>query len=147
MKIDTATSLLYMGQSTPASTANNNAASFSAALSTATAGASQPDEERTEQVDFTHMTRQDLLDWSNDQIHSGNMSLDDGFAFMAMSMKIPVGGGTGGELQATDDGERVDFMGTVRAGIEGALSRNDEVTRTMLEQAMKTMQQYQGETR
>ena len=47
---------------------------------------------------------------------------------MAMTMKIPVGGGTG-EVPAANDGERFDFTQKVRAGIEGAVSRNDEVTR------------------
>ena len=147
MKIDTSTSRLYASQSAQLSTASDDtSASFSAALSTATAGASTSDAEDAEQTDFTSMTRQEMQEWSNEQIRSGNMSLDDGLPFMAMTMKIPVGGGTAGELQASDDGERVDFTEKVRAGIEGAMSRNDEDTRTMLEKAMETMQQYQDET-
>lgn len=146
MKIDTSTSRLYASQSAQLSTASDDtSASFSAALSTATAGASTSDAEDAEQTDFTSMTRQEMQDWSNEQIRSGNMSLDEGLPFMAMTMKIPVGGGTAGELQASDDGERVDFTEKVRAGIEGAMSRNDEDTRTMLEKAMETMQQYQDE--
>ena len=147
MKIDTSTSRLYASQSAQLSTASDDtSASFSAALSTATAGASSSDEQDAEQTDFTSMTRQEMQEWSNEQIRSGNMSLDDGLPFMAMTMKIPVGGGTAGELQASDDGERVDFTEKVRAGIEGAMSRNDEDTRTMLEKAMETMQQYRAET-
>jgi len=147
MKIDTATSHLYASQSAQLSTAaRNNSASFSAALSTAAAGTSKSDAQGAKQADFTSMTRQELQEWSNDQIRSGKMSLDDGRPFMAMSMKIPVSGGTGGQLQATNDGERLDFTQKVRAGIEGALSRNDDVTRKMLESATKIMQQHQGET-
>ncbi|NSY18635.1 hypothetical protein [Neorhizobium sp. AL 9.2.2] len=147
MKIDTSTSRLYASQSSQLSNASDDAsASFSAALSTATAGASSSDEQDAEQTDFTSMTRQEMHEWSNEQIRSGNMSLDEGLPFMAMTMKIPVGGGTAGELQASDDGERVDFTEKVRAGIEGAMSRHDEVTRGMLEKAMETMQQYQDET-
>lgn len=146
MKIDTSTSRLYASQSAQLSNASDDAsASFSAALSTATAGASSSDEQDAEQTDFTSMTRQEMQEWSNEQIRSGNMSLDEGLPFMAMTMKIPVGGGTAGALQASDDGERVDFTEKVRAGIEGAMSRNDEDTRTMLEKAMETMQQYQDE--
>ncbi|WP_430257680.1 hypothetical protein [Neorhizobium sp. IRS_2294] len=147
MKIDTSTSRLYASQSAQLSTASDDtSASFLAALSTATAGASTSDAEGAEQTDFTSMTRQEMQDWCNDQIHSGNMSLDEGLPFMAMTMKIPVDGGTAGELQASDDGERVDFTEKVRAGIEGAISRNDEDTLTMLEKAMETMQQYRAET-
>jgi len=146
MKIDTSTSRLYASQSAQLSTASDDtSASFSAALSTATAGASTSDAEDAEQTDFTSMTRQEMQEWSNEQIRSGNMSLDEGLPFMAMTMKIPVGGGTAAELQASGDGERVDFTEKVRAGIEGAISRNDEDTRTMLEKAMETMQQYQDE--
>ena len=147
MKADTSTSRLYASQSAQLSTASDDtSASFSAALNTATAAASTSDAEDAEETDFTSMTRQEMQDWCNDQIHSGNMSLDEGLPFMAMTMKIPVDGGTAGELQASDDGERVDFTEKVRAGIEGAMSRNDEDTRTMLEKAMETMQQYQDET-
>ncbi|MBD8651802.1 hypothetical protein IFT66_12005 [Rhizobium sp. CFBP 13726] len=147
MKTDTSTSRLYASQSTQISAASDDtSASFSAALNSATAGTSQSDAEGAEQTDFTSMTRQEMQDWCNDQIHSGNMSLDEGLPFMAMTMKIPVDGGTAGELQASDDGECVDFTEKVRAGIEGAISRNDEDTLTMLEKAMETMQQYRAET-
>ncbi|MBD8662005.1 hypothetical protein IFT59_01960 [Rhizobium sp. CFBP 8752] len=145
MKIDTATSRRYASQSTQTSAASDDtSASFSAALNTADASTS--DAEDAEQTDFASMTRQEMQEWSNEQIRSGNMSLDEGLPFMAMTMKIPVGGGTAGALQASDDGERVDFTEKVRAGIEGAMSRHDEVTRGMLEKAMETMQQYQDET-
>lgn len=147
MKIEPSTSRLYASQSTQISAASDDtSASFSAALNTATAGPSQSDAEGAEQTDFTSMTRQEMQEWSNEQIRSGNMSLDDGLPFMAMTMKIPVAGGTAAELQASDDGERVDFTEKVRAGIEGAMSRNDEDALTMLEKAMETMQQYQDET-
>ncbi|WP_332877967.1 hypothetical protein [Massilia sp. S19_KUP03_FR1] len=145
MKIETATRHLYASQSAPLSTAARNvAASFSAALSTATAATSKSDAQSAKPVDFTSMTRQQMQAWSNDQVRSGNMSLDDSRPFMAMAMKVPVRGGT--ELQAGNDVKRVDFTQTVRAGIEGAISRNDDVTRKMLESALKTMQQYQGDT-
>jgi hypothetical protein len=147
MKIGTTTSHLYASQSAPLpSAARNNSTSFAAALSAATASASKLDAQGIKPTDFTSMTRQELQEWSNEQIRSGKMSLDDGMPFMAMLMKIPVEGSAGAGLQATNDGERVDFMQKVKAGIEGALSRNDDVTRRMLESAMKIMQQYQGET-
>ena len=143
MKIAPATSQPRLVQGAPSSTAaSSNAAAFSAALSTATATTSESDAAGTKQADFTSMTRQEMQEWSNEQIRSGNMSLDEGFSFMAMTMKIPVSG----EPQATDDGERVDFTQKARAGIEGALSRNDDATRKMLESAIKIMQQHQGET-
>ena len=147
MKIDTATSQLYARQTAQSSAATrNDAASFSAALNTAMAGTSRPDPQGARQVDFTSMTRREMQAWSNDQIRSGKMSLDDGRPFMAMTMHIPVSGGTDGALRAASDGERIDFTQAVRAGIAGAVARNDDVTRRMLESAMKMMQLHQGET-
>ena len=121
MKIDTATRHLYASQRAQSSiAARDSSASFSATLSTATAGTSRSDAQRAKPADFTSMTRQEMQAWSNGQIRSGKMSLDDGRPFMAMSMNMPVSGGTGGELQATNDGERLDCTQKVRAGIEEA---------------------------
>ena len=87
-----------------------------------------------------------MRDWVNSQIRSGDMSLDDSRPFMAMTMKIPVSGGLGGELPAGSDDTPYDFRLKVRDGIQGALSRNDETTLKMLESAMQIMQKYQGQT-
>lgn len=137
MKIDTRATALFASQRTQLAAADRaNPTSFAAALSTA---ASKPEAAGVKQADFTSMTRQEMRDWTNEQIRGGKMSLDDSRPFMAMTMNIPVSGGA----IASDDGERVDFTQKIRAGIEGALSRNDEVTRKMLESAMSLVQQYQ----
>jgi hypothetical protein len=144
MKIDAGTSYLQASQraQSPA-TARNDQTSFADVLATATAGPSGSGAPGVKPVDFTNMTRQQMRDWSNDQIRSGKMSLDESRPFMAMTMKIPVNGGSG-EVPAASDGERFDFTQKVRAGIEGAVSRNDDVTRQMLQSAMAIMQRYQG---
>lgn len=139
MRVDAGTSYLYTSQRPQASAADRSAgASFSAALT-----ATQADS--TKQADFTSMTRLEMRDWVNNQIRSGEMSLDDSRPFMAMTMKMPVGG-LGGELAAESDGMRYDFTQKVRDGIEGALSRNDETTLKMLQSAMSIMQRQQGQT-
>ena len=81
-----------------------------------------------------------------DKIKSGEISLDDSRAFMAMTIKIPVNGASAGALQAVHSNERVDFMQKVRDGINGALERNDKETLKMLDTALSVMQQYQGQT-
>ncbi len=140
MKIDTRATALFASQRIQLAAADRaNPTSFAAALSTA---ASKPEAAGVKQTDFTSMTRQEMRDWTDDQIRGGKMSLDDSRPFMAMTMNIPAGGGASGMI-ASDDGERVDFTQKIRAGIEGALSRNDEVTRKMLESAMSLVQQYQ----
>lgn len=143
MKIDTGSSTVYGSQRAQSPAAGrSNSASFAAVLSTTAASPSKSDTGGVKQADFTNMTRQEMRDWANDQIRSGQMSLDQGRPFMAMTMNIPVDGGA----VAGNDSERVDFTQTARAGIEGALLRNDQVTRKMLESAMTLMQQYQGQT-
>ncbi|MGY3441251.1 hypothetical protein [Bradyrhizobium sp. USDA 4473] len=139
MRIDASTSYLYASQR-PQATASGGSTPTSF---TATLNATQADS--TKQANFSSMTRQEMRDWVNGQIRSGKMSLDDSQPFMAMTMKIPVGG-SGGELPAANDGRRYDFTQQVRDGIQGALSRNDETTLNMLQSAMSIMQQNQGQT-
>jgi hypothetical protein len=139
MRVDAGKNYLYANQRPQASAADRSTTSFSAALT-----ATQADS--TKHADFTNMTRQGMRDWVNTQIRSGETSLDDSSPFMAMTMKIPVGGGIGGDLPAESDGTRYDFTQKVRDGIQGALSRNDETSVKMLESAMKLIQSYQGQT-
>jgi len=84
------------------------------------------------------MTRQEMRDWVNDQIRSGNMTLDESTPFVSMTMKMSVGGFA--EVDAATDSERIDFIQRARAGIEGARSRNDDVTAKLLDAALQIMQ-------
>lgn len=101
-----------------------------------TGGARQPD--------FTSMTRQDMRDWVNTRIRSGEMSLDASRPLMAMTMKAPVDGAHGVAVGAENDATRYDFTQMAREGIQGALSRNDETTLEMLKSAMSMMQDQPG---
>lgn len=134
MRIDAGTSFPYAARHAPATLTGPSAASI----------AIRSDGGR--QIDFTSMTRQEMRDWVNAQIRSGEMSLDESRPFMAMTMKIPVGGGSVGELAAEGDGTRYDFAQKLRDGIQGALSRNDETSLKMLESALQIVQRYQGRT-
>lgn len=91
------------------------------------------------EADFTSMTRQEMRDWVNTRILSGDMSLDDSRPLMAMTMKIPAGGAPGVAAAAEADGTRYDFMQLARDGLRGALSRNDQATLEMLKSAMSIM--------
>ena len=104
---------------------------FSAAMASAQADGGK-------QTDFSSMTRQEMRDWVNDQIRSGNMTLDDSTPFVTMTMKMPVGGFA--EVDAATDGERIDFTQRARSGIEDARSRNDDVTAKLLESVLQIMQ-------
>lgn len=137
MRVDAGISYPYVSQRQEALSADHSVAtSFSSPLTAPQAGA-------TNQNNFTSMTRQEMRDWVNTQISSGEMSLDDSRPFMAMTMKIPVDS-LGGEMPAEGDATRYDFTQKIRDGIEGAQSRNDEATLRMLESAMQIIQRSQG---
>lgn len=141
MRIDAGAT--YPAANQRASAANQNRStdtSFSAVLTSTTSSAPKA----AAPADFSSMTRQDLRDWTNGQIHTGQMSLDDSRAFMAMSMKIPVAGSLTGELPAANDSTRYDFTQKARAGIEGAAARNDAATLKMLQSAISIMQSQTG---
>ncbi len=141
MKIDAGPSHPFASQRTQTRlTDRSTTTSFSAALTQA-----QAQTNSSRRTDFTSMTRQDMRDWVNTRIRSGDMSLDDSRPFMAMTMKIPASGGPGGELAAENDGTRYDFTQKVRDGIQAALARKDGTTVKMLESAMSIMQGQQGQ--
>ena len=96
------------------------------------------------QADFTKMTRQEMLDWVNTEITTGEMSLDEGFPFMAMTMKISVDSGQ--PIPVSDDSARYDMTQKVRDGIDGALKRNDQETFEMLSSALSIINKCQGKT-
>lgn len=138
MRIEARASDQYAKQGPQLSAVDRSATAFSDALK-----ASHIDDVR--HADFASMTRQEMRDWVNNQLRSGEMSLDDSRPFMAMTMKIRVDSGSGGELSPGSDGNRYDFTRKVREGIHDAKSRNDETSLKMLESALQTIQRYQGQ--
>lgn len=89
-------------------------------------------------VDFTNMSRQDLRDWSNEQIKSGKMTLDDASPFMFMSLDIPVSGDYNLNLN-----KKVDFFSIVENGLDGAKSNHDLTSLELLEKALNIMKNNQ----
>ena len=148
MRVEAGTNLPYASQRAQASAADRStSASFSAALTAAqTNSAKQTDStkqvESAKQLDFTSMTRQEMRDWVNAQLRSGEMSFDESLPFMAMTLCIPVPG-LGGTL-ADGLNETLDFMQLAGGGVQRARLHNDETTLKMLEVAMPIMQRHQG---
>ena len=150
MKIDTGASYLFAYPRIQVGTPSGHAVdspSLGAVPDTKAAqsdpvGSGAPDGIR--RADFTGMTRQEMQQWINFQILSGNLSLDDTTPFMMMTMKIRASDNQ--IIPAEGDQERINFREKARLGIEGARSRNDQVTLTMLQSAMHIMQNHQGQT-
>jgi hypothetical protein len=83
------------------------------------------------QADFTNMTRQELIDWMNSQLHSGKMTFEESSPFLAMTL-------TG--MNALGD-TRYNYMQLAREGIEYAITHHDEATLKLLEIAVQIMQE------
>ena len=139
MKINTEANHLYTSQRAQKLTAaSTNSASFSSALTAATAETAT-----VKQAAFTSMTRQEMFDWMNGQIRSRKMSLDESSPFLGMTMKISVA--TGKPVDMAADATRINFIEKARLGIEDALSRNDPDLAKRLQVAIDVMHRKQGQ--
>ncbi|OPF90460.1 hypothetical protein I8G32_02331 [Rhodopseudomonas palustris] len=96
-----------------------------------------------QKTDFTQMTHKQLFDWVNSKIASGEMSFDESSTFISMTVSMPVDGSS----MAPDDKQPVNFMQSVRDGMERALQTNDSDLFARLQTALHTMQRSQGEVR
>ncbi|ODU51310.1 MAG: hypothetical protein ABS92_00105 [Thiobacillus sp. SCN 63-374] len=138
MKISTENHLYTSQRARTPTATSTNLTSFSSALAAATA-----ETPTVKQAVFASMTRQEMFDWMNDQIHSGKMSLDESSPFLGMTMKISVA--TGQPVDMATDTTRINFIEKARLGIEGALSRNDQNLAERLQMAVEIMHRNQGQ--
>lgn len=93
-------------------------------------------------ADFTGMTRRELLDWVNDQIKTGRMTLDESTPFVGMTLKISAA--TQQPVDIATDQTRENFLEKAQRGLEGALWRKDEDEAKRLRFAIDTMRRVQG---
>lgn len=121
----------------------SSAGTSAASASADSAAATKPGSGGVQKTDFTQMTHQQLFDWINSKIASGEMSFDESSTFISMTVSIPVDGSS----LAPDDTQKVDFMQSVRSGMERALQTNDTDLFARLQSALQTMQRFQGEVR
>ena len=124
---------------------SNGSSSFANILSTTVAEAASTalsKASKTHQADFTNMTRQEMFAWMNDQIQSGDMSLDESTPFFGMTIKMSVA--TGEPVNMDTDFARINFIEKAQQGIEGALSRKDQGLAERLQTAITMMQSEQG---
>lgn len=143
MKVDAGASYSFASQRTHAP-ARTNDQDFASLLSQRTAStndaASGPD--GSSGPDFTSMTRQELFDWMNGQIRSGNMTFDESTAFLGMTVKLSAA--TGQPVEMATDTTRIDFTEKARQGIEFYTSLFDYAAVERLQDALDTMQRSQG---
>lgn len=121
----------------------SSAGASAAAASGESAAATKSGSGGVQKTDFTQMTHQQLFDWINSKIASGEMSFDESSTFVSMTVSMPVDGSS----LAPDGTQKVDFMRSVRSGMERALQTNDTDLFARLQTALQTMQRFQGEVR
>lgn len=121
----------------------SSAKTATASASGDTSAAPQSDSSGVQKTDFTQMTRQQLFDWINSKISSGEMTFDESSTFVSMTLSFRADGTSPG----LDDTQKVDFMQSVRNGMARAQNTNDSDLFTRLQTALNTMQRYQGEVR
>jgi hypothetical protein len=128
MRIDARISEVYAGQQARLQNGGRAGVSFSDAMDAAKANYS-------ERVDFTNMTRQELIDWMGSQLRSGEMTFDESHPFLILTF-------TGNAPEDT----RYNFVQKARGCIQFALSRNDEKSLKMWESCLHIMQKAMSET-
>ncbi|UYO51141.1 hypothetical protein KQX64_11700 [Rhodopseudomonas palustris] len=127
----------------PVAASRSSAGASAASASADSAAATKPGSGGVQKTDFTQMTHQQLFDWINSKIASGEMSFDESSTFISMTVSMPVDGSS----LAPDGTQKVDFMQSVRSGMERALQTNDTDLFARLQSALQTMQRFQGEVR
>jgi hypothetical protein len=138
MRVDTAASALFSGPRN-LSGARTETQEFEAMLSARTADIREAtdDSAEGEALDFTSMTRQDLFDWMNEQLRSGEMSFDESSPFLGMTLKISAA--TGEPVDMATDMSRIDFTEKARQGIDFYQSHFDYASADALQAALDRM--------
>ncbi|WP_102794991.1 hypothetical protein [Bowmanella denitrificans] len=94
-------------------------------------------EPNSNSIDFTNSTRLELFNWMNGKIKSGEMTLDQSFPFMAMTLKMPASNKN--SVAMLSDGQKVNFIDKAENGLKAAELRCDGVSFEMLSSALKLM--------
>lgn len=113
--------------------------SFAQALNDAAGSRNQNSAQAVGTADFTHMTRQGLIDWVNEKIKSGELSLDGTESFVSMTIRIPIDGSDAG----LDDQEHVNFVRMAQDGMAWARQNHATDMLKSLQAALNTMHKYQ----
>lgn len=92
-------------------------------------------------LDFSNMTRRELFDWMNNQIRSGQMTVDESTPFLAMSLKIKP---SGEPVDMDTDPVRMDFIDIAKQRFDAAEARGEFEVADRWRIAWNSLQQLQG---
>lgn len=105
-------------------------------------GPSAPAASDATRLDFTGMTRHDLMGWVNDRLLAGEMSFDESSAFLAMSITLETG--AEGSSAGLDDSEPMNFLEIARGALDFMKQHGDASGVARYERAIETMLRNQG---
>ena len=142
MKIDASAIYPFAGQRNHAP-ARANTQDFAAMLSQRTAemqgspaGSSRPD--------FTSMTRQELRDWMNEQLRSGEMTVDESTAFLGWTVDVRIDASGRAISHDGDYTTRFNFLDLMSGNRDFYLQRGDLDAATRIQDALDLMERSQG---
>lgn len=151
MKVETGANTLFDSQRTQANAGKTAgpSASFAAIMAErlqAAAGSMASDKagdtRDAERYDFTHMSRNELLEKVNGLIRTGDLALDDTTSLLGMMGSSPL-------LKVNYDGKPVEggdvpmnVFTRIREGIEGARSRNETDSIAGLQRAAEALMKF-----
>ncbi|MDO8653202.1 MAG: hypothetical protein Q7R66_13540 [Undibacterium sp.] len=98
---------------------------------------------KAEKYDFSNISPKALHETDNILIRSGHMNLDETSSLLCVMAPFQIG--TDGSFTATSD-SLVNVFAKIQAGIECALSRNDNQSVENLQRTADALLRYQGQT-
>lgn len=122
----------------------NDSVSLSAKNDVTTTEKSPPDKAVVEKVDFTDMTRQEMWDWMNDRIASGEMSLDGTENLASMYVLTNIGEDQLG-LNSRVQTERINFFDAIQNSIDFYSARGHQEGVQSWQHTLNILQQAQGQ--
>lgn len=152
MKVETGATNLFSSQSTQTQAnrsggqANSFASILAEKLQTAagkSASATTGDSDVSKKYDFSHMSRNELLETVNGLIHSGDLTLDDttsllGFMGSSPLLKVDYDG-----LPLENGDVPMNVFEHIKASMEGARSRNETGSVEGLQRALDALMKFQ----
>ncbi len=125
-----------------ATAAFGNYAARSKSAAAAETDPAAPEASPSRKLDFTSMTRKELIDWVNGEIKGGRMTLDESTPFVGMTIKISAY--TKQSVDIDTDMSRVDFTDMAAKGADGARWFGNESLAKSFEWAIGAMRRAQG---
>ncbi|ACS84007.1 hypothetical protein [Musicola paradisiaca] len=146
MNVDTDNRYASLSAFSSLSPADAGDSAFSSTLRTALASAgldSTGQDVDVKQIDFSNMTRDELKDWINDKLQSGEMTFDESTTFVSMTVNGLSAAGNG--INNNNAEGTFNYRQMIQDGLDNALSHGDQASVASLQSVLSIMQRYQGE--